>query len=846
MADLGKISVRITVATKELAAGLAKAGRMFKTFGVKVGAMMKKLTFMIAAQFKKLGTAIFNSMKRMLATVTRFAKLMGVAFGAFLLASVKAFANFDSAMTKSLAIMGDVSTQMQKQMEETAKTISFVSVTSAKELANAYFFLASAGLDAKQSIAALDVVNKFAVAGMFDMSRATDLSTDALSALGLKEKDAVKNRTNLIKVTDILVGANRLANATTEEFSLALTTQAGAAIKAYNIQVEDGVAVLAAYADQGVKGQQAGTMFSRMIRLLTAGFKKNRAEWDKFGINIFDAQGELKSMGVIVRDITSVLEGMSVQQKVATLDLLGFKARSQQAILPLLGLGDAIENYRDKLIGMKGITDEVAEKQLKSFTSQLKIAWNNIVGVSMAIGERLAPTIAKIGLWIRENRREIEDWAMAFADRVGFVTGVMVDFLALLKTDYHRGFQAITNSIIQIMQAFGVSLIELGFRIGEGVWKAIKQGMFNKGLSGEALRQATNEIYKDELQKRQDRLFGPDNNLPAPTGSRQTGAAFGIQREISDPALYKRAGEQAQQNWRRANISGIFDGFAQEIKTNFNKAFTDIAATNGETMDIIEKRMGDLALKDNVRKFTAMWQEIKDSAQPYVDTLINIKNKMTAAFKPEKKPGGPDEKKKRRKPGEYFQDWANSVGTSFQQISSVVSRSMGEISGSLTDLAMTGKADFHSMAESIIRDVMQMIIRLQMLKAVTGLFPSLSAPVPVDPMAVTATGSTGISDSYATGGIVGQTAAQIRVPPLAFAGAPSFQNGLDPDAFPAILHRGEKVTPAGSEPNVDINVTSPDVPIEAEVTGIRQAMDSMVIDVFVRAKRRRDPRMAGF
>jgi len=91
---------------------------------------------------------------------------------------------------------------------------------------------------------------------MFDMARATDLLTDAQSALGLTIRDdAIANMEEMVRVSDVLVRANTLANASVEQFSVALTTKSGAALRALNKDMEEGVAVLAAFADQGIKGE---------------------------------------------------------------------------------------------------------------------------------------------------------------------------------------------------------------------------------------------------------------------------------------------------------------------------------------------------------------------------------------------------------------------------------------------------------------------------------------------------------------------------------------------------------------------------------------------------------------
>ena len=213
----------------------------------------------------------------------------------------------------------------------------------------------------------LPVVEKFATAGMFDMALATDLATDAQSALGLTVKDSEQNMINMTHVTDVLVKANTLANATVEQFSTALTAKAGTAMKSYNIDLEEGVAVLAAYADQGIKAQLAGNMFGRMLRLTIKSINENREVWDKWGITVEDTEGNLVPIADIIQQITDRTKNMGAVQKAAALEMLGFQARSQQAILPLLGLSDNIREYEKNLRMAAGTTEEIANKLKRSY-----------------------------------------------------------------------------------------------------------------------------------------------------------------------------------------------------------------------------------------------------------------------------------------------------------------------------------------------------------------------------------------------------------------------------------------------------------------------------------------------
>jgi TP901 family phage tail tape measure protein len=316
-------------------------------------------------------------------------------------ASVKAFADFDSAMTQSLAIMGKEAQGFRGEMEEAAKEVARTTTLSATKAAESYFFLASAGLDAEQSIAALPQVARFAQAGMFDMATATDLATDAQSALGLTVDDAQQNLRNLTKVTDILVTANTLANASVLQFSEALTREAGAAIKAYNMELEEGVAVLAAFADQGIKGQVAGSGFARIMRLMQQAATNNKDELEALGLAIFDDNEQLRDFADIVEDMENVFGALTPEMRTAKLEAIGFTARVQGILLPLLGTSKAIRQYREDLRDAAGMTEKVASEQLKSFSAQLKITWNNVVLAAMAIGEVMAPAVTKLSEAIR-------------------------------------------------------------------------------------------------------------------------------------------------------------------------------------------------------------------------------------------------------------------------------------------------------------------------------------------------------------------------------------------------------------------------------------------------------------
>lgn len=404
-AELERLIIRLVGDGREYENMLKRAEQQTKTYVGKTGRLHDKATGRFVKNINKmrlslktLGRAMIMAGDKMRAA----GRTMSLAVTAPLTIlgglAVRQFSKFDNAMTQSLAIMEATTGQME-QMRQTVIELSFSgdALQGPTQLGEAYFFLASAGKDAEQSMSLLPQVAKFATAGMFDMALATDLLTDAQSALGLSVKDVAQDSRNMARVSDVLVKANTLANASVEQFSVALTSKAGAALKSFNKDVEEGVAVLAAMADQGIKAQLAGNSLGRTIRLLSKASMDNAKAHKELGFRVFDSAGKMRNLGDIIGNLEDVLRGMSDQTKVATLDMLGFEARVQQVILPLIGTSDAIKKYEEQLRRAKGITDEVARKQMKSFSGQMKILWNQIKIVGIEIGQILAPWLIKIG-----------------------------------------------------------------------------------------------------------------------------------------------------------------------------------------------------------------------------------------------------------------------------------------------------------------------------------------------------------------------------------------------------------------------------------------------------------------
>lgn len=371
MAVIGTLAVNVMARTQNFEKGIANVRRGVRTLTPAVGGLTTVLGG--AGGTLGLGGAVFSLGSR--------------------------FEMLNRSMNKSLSIMGNVSSEMRNKMTQTAIDVSAVTNASATDAADAYFYLASAGLDANQALAAMPQVAMFAQAGNFDLARATDLATDAQSALGLTVKDSRKNLQNMTRVTDVLTKANVLANASVEQFSIALTNGAGVALKIVNKDIEEGVAVLAAFADQGIKAEEAGTAFGIIMRDLQTKAIEHKKAFKEANVAVFDSGGEMRNLADIVADLETGLAGLSDQAKKTFLMDLGFADKSVKNIQALIGTSDKIRTYEEQLRQAGGTTKEVADKMLtplEKSLNKLSAAWTRL-GENMAGPVNLLARVAEGG-----------------------------------------------------------------------------------------------------------------------------------------------------------------------------------------------------------------------------------------------------------------------------------------------------------------------------------------------------------------------------------------------------------------------------------------------------------------
>ena len=340
-----------------------------------------------------LATGAWRTFTTVLSSAGLFLGVGGIVYG--LRSIIKSAEEFNQSFASSTAIMGDLSERTKERMVATAREVAYHTKYSAVEATDAYYFLASAGLSADQSIASLPVTAKFAQAGMFDMARATDILTDAQSALGLASKNANQHMLNMKRVGDVTVAAAAKANASVEQFGDALMNKGALAAKLVGMEVEEATSILMIFADKGfAKGVDGGQALWMALRDLKVKAVENKDAFYQMGINVDAGGGKFAKMADIVEDMDKAFEGLEPLEVQKKLLALGLPSKSLAPILTLLGTADQMREYQTYLADVAGTMDDVSSKQIPKLTEtvhQMSVQWK------MFASEFSKPLISGLG-----------------------------------------------------------------------------------------------------------------------------------------------------------------------------------------------------------------------------------------------------------------------------------------------------------------------------------------------------------------------------------------------------------------------------------------------------------------
>lgn len=372
--DAFTLSAKLMLESGDFERNLGSAENSFRQFGNKMGGISGNSGKLAASNFIDQFASVLPAISG--AAIIHKA---GKAIYQFASNSLETYAKFDKSMSQVAATMGISMQEMTTIVGETdtaygkftgtlrdfARFMGGNTVFSASEAADALNYMALAGYDAQTSMDMLPNVLNLAAAGNIDLAYASDMVTDASSALGL----TIKQTSQLV---DKMAKASSKSNTSVAQLGEAILTVGGTAKNLSGGTTELATA-LGILADNGVKGSEGGTALRNVLLSLQAPTDKARMQLKNLGVSVYDARGNLRSLSSIFQDLNSGLSSLTGDKRAEVLSDI-FNKNDLKSVEALLGtlaerwreLGEEIENANGAAQNMADIQQDNLEGDRKA------------------------------------------------------------------------------------------------------------------------------------------------------------------------------------------------------------------------------------------------------------------------------------------------------------------------------------------------------------------------------------------------------------------------------------------------------------------------------------------------
>jgi TP901 family phage tail tape measure protein len=397
--------------------------------------------------------------------------------------SVNKAMDFEAQLSSIKALTGASSAEME-QMSKLALDMGAQTKYSALEAAQGIEELLKSGLTPAQVQAGgLQSALNLATAGSLGLADAAEIMSTALNAY---KRDALSAE----QASNILAGtANASATSVQElRYSLAMVSAVAAGV---GMSFKDTNTALGLFANNGLKGSDAGTSLKTMLSNLQPTTKEQIALFKKLGLMtqsganaFFDAKGKLKSLEEIAGILRKSLSGLTDQQRMMALETM-FGADAIRAATILFNEGaDGVRNFQTEMTKVSAL--DVAKEKMNNAAGAVEQFKGAIETLQIAALTPLMPKIRDVALaaadaterftkWL--GTREAKEWGDTLSNILSTVGPMIVGATSALVA---MKMAQIALNIAMMANPLGLIVAGIGALIGAGYllyknWDTIKQ-----------------------------------------------------------------------------------------------------------------------------------------------------------------------------------------------------------------------------------------------------------------------------------------------------------------------------------------------------------------------------------
>ncbi|MBE2912722.1 phage tail tape measure protein [Anoxybacillus flavithermus] len=298
--------------------------------------------------------------------------------------SVKKSMDFEAQLSRVGAIAGATPNELEK-LKQAALDLGSSTSKSATEVAQGMEIMGAMGYNTNQILAAMPGIIAAAEASGEDMALVADTVSSALNAFGLEAGEASR-------VADVLAQAANDSAAGVQDMQYTFKYAAPIA-KTLGISLEELAAATEIMANNGIRGEQAGTTLRGALIRLSDPPKEAREALAELGIQVTDSQGRMLPFGDIIGQLSEKTKNMSNAQKLAALSTI-FGTEAASGMLTVIEAGpQKLDSLTKSLQNSSGASKEAAEKMKNNLKGALEELGGAIETAQISIGDALAPAI---------------------------------------------------------------------------------------------------------------------------------------------------------------------------------------------------------------------------------------------------------------------------------------------------------------------------------------------------------------------------------------------------------------------------------------------------------------------
>ncbi len=326
-------------------------------------------------------------------------------------AAIKVGSDFEAGMSQVQAISGASGEDLEK-LKNKAKEMGATTKFSATESAEALNYMAMAGWKTEDMLGGLEGVMNLAAASGEDLATASDIVTDAMTALGMQANEAGH-------FSDVLAAA--ASNANTSVGGMGETFKyAGAMAGTLGYSVEDVALATGLMANAGIKGTMAGTSLNSIMTRLSTNTNGARDAIEELGVAFFNEDGSARNLTDVMTELREVTADMTTEQKANFANTVA----GMEAQKGLSAILNATEDDYNKLSAAiqnaDGCALEMAETMQDNLQGQLTILQSGLEGLGISIYETFQDGAKDV---VKEAQGMIQQLQDAFND--GGLEGVV-------------------------------------------------------------------------------------------------------------------------------------------------------------------------------------------------------------------------------------------------------------------------------------------------------------------------------------------------------------------------------------------------------------------------------------